>query len=197
MIKLVNVVRGAFIATLLAASGYASAATVNLGDTFLINAGRDTINGIQPGNEVSLELGVGTYRVDHVQEEPFAWNAWGRTRGCSDGVCTQGWLNEYLISVVGDSTVIGGSFKVRDGVRYDSPEAAFAAANPYTFSILSGVATVTFKIDDNPLTDNRGGLTLSVSEVPLPAAAWLFLSALGGMAGIKRMKRSRSASFSA
>lgn len=32
-------------------------------------------------------------------------------------------------------------------------------------------------------------VALSVAAVPLPAAAWLFISALGALAGVKRMKR--------
>ena len=34
-------------------------------------------------------------------------------------------------------------------------------------------------------------VTASVSQVPLPAAAWLFLSAIAGLAGAKRMSRSK------
>jgi len=31
----------------------------------------------------------------------------------------------------------------------------------------------------------------NVSSVPLPAAAWLFLSAIAGLAGAKRLSRSK------
>jgi hypothetical protein len=34
-------------------------------------------------------------------------------------------------------------------------------------------------------------VTARVSAVPLPAAAWLFLSAIAGLAGAKRLSRSK------
>lgn len=39
--------------------------------------------------------------------------------------------------------------------------------------------------------DGSNTVTASVSAVPLPAAAWLFMSAIAGLAGAKRLSRSK------
>lgn len=70
------------------------------------------------------------------------------------------------------------------------PDSTFLAVTPdnffdpfapgeYTFALQSDVGDV--------------GIQVNVSEVPLPAAAWLFLSAMGGLFGVKRWGRKRSA----
>ena len=54
-----------------------------------------------------------------------------------------------------------------------------------TFTLLSD-ATVKFFINDAQAGDNIGGMSLNVSAVPIPAAAFLFAPALLGFMGLRR-----------
>ena len=94
------------------------------------------------------------------------------------------------------SFVTGDYFLVTPGITryhvgtqalvYPDPATALANSIPSTFT-LSAAGLVGFSIDDiRPLGDNRGGLSLSVTAVPLPATAWLFLSGIFGLFGISR-----------
>lgn len=175
MKKALNLMSWVVISALLSLSGYANAATVSL----------DALT----GDTESLFLTAGTYEVTHVNQDPLAWNAWG-TVVCQNNVCSKGFLNQYTIIIDGVSTLVA------DGIRYASAQAAFENAAPFTFSIAVD-QSVEFLITDSNYRDNTGGLTLNVSAVPLPAAAWLFLSAIGGLAGVKRIRRLKVAPLSA
>lgn len=125
----------------------------------------------------SLSLGPGRYEVVPVVGSFTAWNAWGEVLGCVTPPtgCERGWLNQYTIS----SPDLGTRL-VADGVRYETPAAAQAAAEPFGFT-LAGAQTVSFRITDSNHADNLGGLTLSVAAVPVPPA---LASLLGGLAGL-------------
>lgn len=180
MKKSVNALVGASIAAILFLAGHASAATYQVDlDAFT-------------GNTVELALAAGTYEVTPVNDPNEAWNAWsksGAVEGCdgSGENCTKGFIHQYTVVIGGVSTLVQG------GGKYSTAAAAFANASPFTFSI-ANPQQVGFLIFDTNYSDNSGGVSLSVSQVPLPAAAWLFLSAIAGMAGVKRAKRSKATS---
>lgn len=179
--KTIDLGKGALVAALFLLASTANAATVNL-------------NAVT-GNEVTLDLTAGTYEVTPIDEPNVAWNAWstdGDVSGCdANGEnCSQGFLHQYSISIAGVSTLVA------NGGRYATAQLAFDNASSFVFSIASN-QLVSFRIRDSHYLDNLGGVSLRVNAVPLPAAAWLFLSAIGGMAGLKRFKRARAASLSA
>lgn len=133
-------------------------------------------------NPVELNLTAGTYTVTPFEGNYTSWNAWGPTAGCDNNGanCTRGWINNYSIN-----TPELGTFLLSDGGRYATPELALINALSTTFTLLSD-ATVKFFISDAPYTDNVGGMSLNVSQVPVPAAAFLFAPALVGFFGLRR-----------
>jgi hypothetical protein len=74
-----------------------------------------------------------------------------------------------------------GWLQTGSGFLLTTPNNSFDpfAAGEYTFALQSNLGNV--------------GIQVNVSPVPLPAAAWLFLSAIGGMFGVKRWGRKKSA----
>ena len=62
------------------------------------------------------------------------------------------------------------------------------------WDVASAVANSDFFMKLNPRGQGGGSLyvdNIAVSTVPLPAAAWLFISAIAGLAGAKRLSRSK------
>jgi hypothetical protein len=180
--KLNGIVKGASIAALFLLAGQANAATVNL------NAG-DPLNGVE------LNLAAGTYEVTPTDDPNLAWNAWssgGAVRGCDTNGenCSQGFIHQYSITIAGLTTLVA------NGGRYQTAQMAFDNASSFVFSIAQD-QIVSFRIADINYGDNFGGVSLNVNAVPLPAAAWLFLSAIGGMAGFKRLRRTSNVSLTA
>ena len=105
-----------------------------------------------------------------------AWSAW------SSG---DNWLNAILVTTGSGQTGYG------TGVYpwYATPGDALAAAQSLTFHmVLANAETVNFMVADNIFGDNRGGVSLSVTAVPLPAALPLALSGFGllGFAASRR-----------
>lgn len=194
-IKLNSLFKGASIAAMFLVAGHTNAATIELDATNFENA-------------VALELAAGTYEVTPIDDPFSAWNAWstsGSVSGCdaSGENCSQGFLHQYAITIGRTTTWVNtsGSYSTdteafNEGGRYSTAEAAFNNASSFVFSIAQA-QLVSFAITDrnaSSFSDNSGGVTLSVNAVPLPAAAWLFLSAIGGMAGFKRLRRTNNAS---
>jgi hypothetical protein len=132
-------------------------------------------------NPVELNLTAGTYNVTPTAGKFTAWNAWGRTTGCNNAAssCTRGWINNYSITTPTE-TIFTSNFG-----RYATPELALLNALSTSFTLLSD-ATVKFFIADSPYRDNVGGMSLNVSQVPIPAAAFLFAPALLGFMGLRR-----------
>lgn len=153
------------------ASITANAATVNLDST-------------NSNNATTLSLTAGTYNVSAFAGTYTAWNAWGYIKGCdgNGANCSQGWINNYSIE-----TPETGAFRISDGGRYATASLALLNALSTSFTLLSDT-TVTFFIKDKPYSDNKGGmsLTISPSAVPIPAAAFLFAPALLGFMGLRR-----------
>lgn len=79
-----------------------------------------------------------------------------------------------------------------DGGRYSTPTLALLNALSTTFT-LTATSIVKFFIRDQPYRDNVGGMSLNVSEVPVPAAAFLFAPALLGFLGLRRKAKNTAA----
>jgi len=134
-------------------------------------------------NAVELSLKAGTYTVNPFKDDTYtAWNAWnGTVTGC-DGAganCSKGWINSYSI-VTPTETIFTSNLG-----RYANAELALADALGATFTLASD-AIVKFFIKDSNSKDNIGGMSLNVSAVPIPAAAFLFAPALLGFMGLRR-----------
>lgn len=172
MKKMINALRVTSFVIIFFSAGNVNAATVDL-NAFT-------------GNVESLDLSAGTYEVTPVDDPFEAWNAWstgGAVRGCdANGEnCNQGFIHQYTISFGGTSTLVA------NGGRYETAELAFNNASSFVFS-LAADQIVSFQIVDINYGDNSGGVSLNVSAVPIPAAAWLFGSALVGLASMRRRR---------
>lgn len=177
----------AALALALSASA-ASAATVNL---------NSMTNTKTPGAGEVLTLGPGEYVVTPIDGRDdngfIAWNAWSNNpvENCdADGAnCRKGWLTNYAYRIGGLDPVLKSS-----GV-FATPQKALDNAKIATFT-LTATETVEFFISDSNYGDNDGGVSLRVSQVPVPAAAGLLVAALGGL-GIARRRRGRDRARSA
>ncbi|SFK74700.1 hypothetical protein [Methylophaga sulfidovorans] len=135
-------------------------------------------------NAVELNLTAGTYSISPFKDNTYtAWNAWGKVQGCSsDGTgCSKGWINNYSFTTPAGTTNIITS----NTDRYETADLALLNAVGATFTLLTD-ATVKFFINDSQYGDNIGGMSLNVSAVPVPAAAFLFAPALLGFMGLRR-----------
>ena len=155
----------------LASLGFGHAAIIDVID---LNA-KDSSN----GEELWLEKG--TYEISFLQGTYTAWNAWGRTSGCADDGtnCTNGWLTNF--NVISDEL---GTLKLGRNGKYGSAELAWENAVTETFT-LSVAQSVKFFIGDHPYTDNKGGVSLQVASVPVPAAGLIFATALLGYRSLR------------
>lgn len=103
------------------------------------------------------------------------------------------------VTLFADFFVIGDRYHVDDTLVYPTALQALGNARSSEFTLATG-GLVGFAINDIlPLFDNRGGVSLLVSEVsaiPVPAAAWLFGTALIGLAGLRSPLKRVAASAS-
>jgi hypothetical protein len=172
----------------------AQAVVINLDATVI---GNKTILGA--GHYVEVNLQAGTYLVTPISlptpgADYTAWSAWGSNSGCdlSSGICSgAGWLNTYYVADNGTGDV--PEILLGDGVLYATEALAFAHAQSYQFTLPTD-QFISFYLTDNPLAnlaDNRGGISLDISAVPLPGALPLFAGGLGvmGLVGWRRRKR--------
>ncbi|WEN14273.1 PEP-CTERM sorting domain-containing protein [Rhodanobacter sp. AS-Z3] len=153
----------------------------------------------------TLSLGAGTYEVMFTQDQYMAFSRWNSNMSCAgDGThCSQGWENSAVFTAgaqtfyFGDSDGNGGYGPNADGSYYDSAARSFAHAGIYSQLFTLGTAgNVSFYIFDDNLSDNRGGISLSVTKVDVPEPAGLpFLLAGIGAIGLLAYKRRKSASL--
>ncbi len=152
----------------------------------------------------SLNLAAGTYKVMFTQDDYTAFSRWNGNAGC-DGAgthCRQGWENSAVIAVgghsfyFGDSDGNGGYGPNPDGSYYTSAAQSSAHAGIYSLLFTLGTpGNASFYIYDDTLSDNRGGISLSVTSVSVPEpAGWPFLLVGIGAIGVLAYKRRKSAS---
>ncbi len=193
---------------LLMAQG-ASAATFDfLGAPGAVNDGPVGVDGWKiQGNSYSMTDGGVTVTVSAVNNQLAYYTIDGGkglgNSGCYALICSAGiQKNETLqVSFSQAVTVTGLSLGAWDG-----PDTAALVATPGgsmtidtdptasqvdTFDLSSLGEITSFTITDTKFGGifTLRGLEVQVTPVPLPAAAWLFMSALGGLVGARRMRR--------
>ncbi len=111
-----------------------------------------------------------------------AWNAWG--------LFLPYWFNNYSISS-DEFTVAIGDFSI----LYPTDISALDHAEATHFT-LSTNALVNFYINDTPISDNIGGISLQVnfvpttaSAVPIPSAIWLFSAGIISLLSVSRKRK--------
>ena len=139
-------------------------------------------------NSVILSLAPGTYVVNPIGiADGGLYNSWNAWEGGSNPPSHAGWLNNYSLSSTEFNT-----YTVTDNTIYSTDLLALDNALSTSFT-LSAAADVNFFIIDSPYFDNLGGMSLDVSAdvsaVPIPAAAWLFGTALIGFVGMSRRRK--------
>ncbi len=152
------------------------------------------LNGI--GTTVSLAAGA--WDVNYVKGTYTAWNPWSSDSAvcnadhtCKKGIST-GWLNALQVSVNSSTTSYG------DGLLWETADFALTAAQAFgpIHLDLTSPSDVRFWIPDYPYTDNRDGLSLSISaaappatsSVPEPQSLALGLTALACMTLVRRQR---------
>ena len=133
-------------------------------------------------NPVSIFLQAGAYDITVVGIAGGglydAWHPWGSTVGCdaSGTNCAQGWSNSYHV----ESTEFAPFQPTGVNGHWETPAIALAHAVDSSFVLLNDVF-VEFSISDSFYSDNLGGMSLSVTGVPLPAGFGLLLLGIVGL----------------
>lgn len=122
----------------------------------------------------TISLSAGIYKVEFIgiaDGGKFdAWSAWSSTAGCdSNGLnCGRGFLNTAFFNSAQFARVRIGGYE-----RYLTSALALSNAEGTTFE-LNTAGNVQFYISDTHYGDNRGGLSLRVTQVPEPSTLILF-----------------------
>ena len=191
---------------MLVCAGSVNAATVVMSDGQLMGATGVEVNGAS--YDVAFLDGSCNSLYNGCTGLPFTTSseALAASQALRDQVMIPQSINPYLINGLGPFT--GGPPHMGKGVFIWTPAAelwGILAALPFDnwhnpFNGVNGAGTST---STSPFLLNGGGFDLlvddvyavwtpaAVSAVPLPAAAWLFISAIAGLAGAKRLSRSK------
>jgi len=142
----------------------------------------DSIANNNLGNAVSISFAPGRYDVTPIgTSNGGAYDAWnwnfGIVADCdgSGANCRKGWINNYIVKVDG-----APEQRISDGIKYLDPLLALDNALGTSFT-LTAETNVSFYIPDLVPLDNEGGISLDVTAVPVPGAAWLFGTGILGL----------------
>ncbi|MFS4438727.1 hypothetical protein ACMA5I_10980 [Paracoccaceae bacterium GXU_MW_L88] len=162
---------------------------------------------------VYLSLNAGTYNITATRDLYESWNAWRNTSGCDDDGenCTTGYRASFAFFAPETATV-GANGKVdyiKNGeidltksnlVNYGEKSLrefyetasqgydAFAGMVMASFT-LESAQQIGFYVHDSSTGDNRGGVSIDVSPVPLPGGFALLGLGVAGLAATRRKKR--------
>jgi len=139
----------------------------------------------RPFNDLNPFSDIYNFRVNDSAAITFAFEI-NNSQGLVIDVAT-GSSTPFFAQLFADALPIGsGVFSIQEGLNSPNFSLVYAGLQP---GVLYSV-----EIIGNVLSQKGGTYTFSanLSQVPLPAAAWLFLSALAGLATTVRVRRARS-----
>jgi hypothetical protein len=154
----------------------------------------------------TLSLAAGAYSLSYIGKSDGgaydAWTAWSADTDCGGGPgsCPRGFINELRIEGIAPEPIfVGDHFTVIWDTELQALDAARTRHSPLTLTLPNDV-TVRFLVGesaafgetgvDGPAwQDNSGGLSLTISAVPEPAALALLLAGLGTIGIAARSRR--------
>lgn len=139
-------------------------------------------------NPLVISLGAGVWEVSAIQDQFTAFSPWSFNSNCNPS-CTPattsstGYIHRYAVAINGVDIVAD----TWNGIAYNDPLDALAnAASGISFT-LNSMTDVEFYISTgSPLSDNRGGISLLLSQSSVPEPATLLLMGLGLVMLMKR-----------
>lgn len=123
----------------------------------------------------------GSYKVEMI--DGFAWSAYP-----DDAITPDQWKNEFRFTL--DGNTAGATIVKGDDNPYATMQEAFDDRETGYFTLGSST-DVTFFLQDQPPTDNRGMVRLSVSAVPEASTLLMMLGGIG-MVGFMAMRRKQA-----
>ena len=175
--------------------GVVNATTITNNGTFNLNGGAlnvDTFNGDL--NNTGATLGAGYLSSGTAIDGDYSQNADSKL------------LIDILDMTDFDVLNVSGAATLDGKLKMNSSYAGLAFGDSFEILVANNISGTFSSISNRRIgadwaweldygVDGAGNsiVTASVSQVPLPAAAWLFISAIAGLAGAKRLSRSKGA----
>lgn len=187
----------AVAATFLAAAAPATAAQV-------VNVDGRTNASLDGSNGVVVNLASGTYEITFTQDAYTAFTRFSGVSGCdaAGNNCVTGFENSarYTIGgttfLFGDGAASGGLGPILGGGYYDSAATSFAASGKYSQRFTVGAGqSANFYLYDDALSDNSGGVSLSLAAVPEPATWAMLILGMGVVGAAMRRRRTMTVRF--
>lgn len=145
-------------------------------------------------NFVAVTLDAGRYAINVIEDQFTALSYWRSNRGCdSNGeFCDAGWVAAYnIVDDQGNALANLSTYYRPPNTGYATQDAALSAGQALgtQYFSLAGETTIYVGLFDSNRNDNRGGMSLYISPVPLPAGALLLLSGLAALALRRKLLR--------
>ena len=181
------------LAIALAATAAALSVPVSADAATVINLDGRANSSATGSNAITQVFDAGRYTVSFVKDAYTAFSLWSSNRGCdsSGANCQQGYINSAAFIINGVETRFGSRAVAN---RYSTQAASFANAGQYTsgFTLTSPTAVSFYLPDGGTISDNRGGISLSIAGVPEPATWAFLLLGFGAIGGSMRSSRRRT-----